>query len=151
MIDFGLASRLSQETRALVPPNRLPGRVAYISPEQTGRMNRVVDYRTDVYSLGATLYHLLTGVPPFESDDPLALVHWHIARQPIPPHERHPRRAGDRVAPGALAMIVRAGLTAPLDGKKLPSTTYRLSTLRVGDHLRERLGVHESSSLTANA
>jgi predicted ATPase/transcriptional regulator with GAF, ATPase, and Fis domain len=100
LIDFALASRLSQETQVLVAPNRLPGRLAYISPEQTGRMNRVVDYRTDLYSLGATLYHALTGAPPFESDDALEIVHWHIARPPRDLQHRNP------VVPGVVSRLV---------------------------------------------
>jgi serine/threonine protein kinase len=64
----------------------LEGTLSYISPEQTGRMNRLIDYRTDFYSLGATFYHLIMGVPPFESEDPLELIHAHIAKNPIPPH-----------------------------------------------------------------
>jgi serine/threonine protein kinase len=63
----------------------MQSRLAYLSPEQTGRMNRVVDYRTDLYSLGVTLYELLTGGPPFRSDDPLELIHSHIAQRPTPP------------------------------------------------------------------
>lgn len=71
----------------ILSPHALP----YSSPEQTGRMNREVDHRTDLYSLGVTLYELLTGSPPFESPDQLELIHWHIARAPVPPHERNPR------------------------------------------------------------
>jgi PAS domain S-box-containing protein len=84
LIDFGLASRLDSLTKYLGNPERLPGTLAYISPEQTGRMNRVVDYRTDLYSLGVTFYEILTGRLPFESDDPLALVHAHMAKTPLP-------------------------------------------------------------------
>lgn len=61
--------------------------MAYISPEQTGRMNRAIDYRTDFYSLGATFYELLTGKLPFESTDILELIHCHIAKQPVAPHK----------------------------------------------------------------
>jgi serine/threonine protein kinase len=66
-----------------INPNVLEGTLAYISPEQTGRMNRGIDYRTDFYSLGVTFYELLTGKLPFESDDPMELVHCHIAKMPI--------------------------------------------------------------------
>nr|MBA3531901.1 AAA family ATPase [Ardenticatenales bacterium] len=85
LIDFGLATVLSREKPALHNPNHLEGTLPYLSPEQTGRMNRAVDYRTDFYSLGVTLYELLTGQLPFMSSDPLELVHAHIAQQPVPP------------------------------------------------------------------
>lgn len=82
IIDFGIASSVSRENPS-VEINELIGTLPYISPEQTGRMNRLVDYRTDFYSLGATLYEMLTGQPPFQANDPLEIVHCHIARQPI--------------------------------------------------------------------
>ncbi|MEH2135874.1 trifunctional serine/threonine-protein kinase/ATP-binding protein/sensor histidine kinase [Nostoc sp.] len=80
LIDFSIASLLPRETQTLVNPNVLEGTLAYISPEQTGRMNRGIDYRTDFYSLGITFYELLTGVLPFQSNDPMELVHCHIAK-----------------------------------------------------------------------
>jgi predicted ATPase/signal transduction histidine kinase len=86
LIDFGISSVLSRENPAVRDPSRLEGTLAYLSPEQTGRMNRAVDYRTDFYSLGVTLYELVTGQLPFTSADPLELVHAHIAREPVPPH-----------------------------------------------------------------
>ncbi len=82
LIDFGISTRLSREYTNFCNPNSLEGTLAYISPEQTGRMNRVVDYRTDLYSLGVTLYELLTGRLPFEEEEPLALVHAHMAKTP---------------------------------------------------------------------
>ena len=86
LIDFGISTALMWESPAPSDPNELEGTLAYISPEQTGRMNRAVDYRTDLYSLGVTLYELLTGRLPFSSTDALALVHAHLAHQPVPPH-----------------------------------------------------------------
>jgi serine/threonine protein kinase len=86
IIDFGISTQLTRENPTLKNPNVLEGTLAYISPEQTGRMNRSLDYRTDFYSLGVTFYELLTGQLPFESTDALELVHCHIAKQPIPPH-----------------------------------------------------------------
>ncbi|MEH2195255.1 MAG: AAA family ATPase [Nostoc sp.] len=80
LIDFSIASLLSRETQAFINPNVLEGTLAYISPEQTGRMNRGIDYRTDFYSLGVTFYELLTGELPFSSKDPMELVHCHIAK-----------------------------------------------------------------------
>ena len=82
LIDFSIASLLPRETQTLINPNVLEGTLAYISPEQTGRMNRLIDYRTDFYSLGVTFYELLTGELPFQSNDPMELVHSHIAKQP---------------------------------------------------------------------
>ncbi|QLE44350.1 GAF domain-containing protein [Nostoc sp. C052] len=82
LIDFSIASLLPRETQTLISPNVLEGTLAYISPEQTGRMNRGIDYRTDFYSLGITFYELLTGKLPFQSNDVMELVHCHIAKQP---------------------------------------------------------------------
>ncbi|MCL1465033.1 AAA family ATPase [Argonema galeatum] len=87
IIDFGISTQLTRETPILKNPGVLEGTLAYISPEQTGRMNRTLDYRTDFYSLGVTFYELLTGKLPFETEDALELVHCHIARQPVTPHE----------------------------------------------------------------
>ena len=87
---FGIATRLSQEQQRLRAPDSLEGTLAYMSPEQTGRMNRTLDYRTDFYSLGVTLYEMLTRVLPFSATDPLELIHSHIARRPVPPHELRP-------------------------------------------------------------
>ncbi len=90
LIDFGISSILSHETSTIRNPNILEGTLAYISPEQTGRMNRLLDYRTDFYSLGATFYELLTDQLPFDATDAMELVHCHIAKQPILPHELNP-------------------------------------------------------------
>ena len=88
LIDFGSVSFLTKESPEINMKNNLEGTLAYISPEQTGRMNRTVDYRTDYYSLGVTFYQLLTGELPFTNTDPMELVHAHIAKMPIPPHSR---------------------------------------------------------------
>jgi len=90
IIDFGISTRLLRETPSLNNPQVLEGTLAYMSPEQTGRMNRAIDYRTDFYSLGATFYELLTGKLPFETSDAMELVHFHIAKQPVPPHDINP-------------------------------------------------------------
>src|SRR4028118_1729034 len=84
LIDFSIASLLPRQTQEIQNPNVLEGTLPYISPEQTGRMNRGIDYRTDFYSLGVTFYELLTGKLPFQTDDPIDLVHCHLAKQPIP-------------------------------------------------------------------
>jgi predicted ATPase/signal transduction histidine kinase len=82
LIDFSIASLLPRETQQLQNPNLLEGTLAYISPEQTGRMNRGIDYRSDFYSLGVTFFELLTGQLPFNGEDPMELVHCHIAKLP---------------------------------------------------------------------
>ncbi|MBF0396311.1 MAG: AAA family ATPase [Desulfobacterales bacterium] len=83
IIDFGISSQLSREKLEIASPNVLQGTLTHISPEQTGRMNRAIDYRTDFYSLGVTFYELLSGRLPFTSDDPMELIHSHIAKAPI--------------------------------------------------------------------
>ncbi len=88
IIDFAIASQLSRETAGAVHPNSLEGTLAYMSPEQTGRMNRAIDYRTDFYSLGVTFYEMLTGELPYQTQEAIELVHCHIARMPVPPSER---------------------------------------------------------------
>ncbi|MEP6490491.1 AAA family ATPase [Microcoleus vaginatus] len=90
IIDFSISSLLPRENPEIKNPNILEGTLAYMSPEQTGRMNRGIDYRTDFYSLGVTFYELLTGQLPFQSNEPMELVHSHIARQPIHPIALNP-------------------------------------------------------------
>jgi serine/threonine protein kinase len=85
LMGFGFASRLPRERQALEPPEFVDGTLAYMAPEQTGRMNRSIDSRSDLYAFGVTLYEMLTGVLPFTASDPLGWVHCHIARQPTPP------------------------------------------------------------------
>jgi PAS domain S-box-containing protein len=85
---FGIASRLPRERQAPEPPEVIAGTLAYMAPEQTGRMNRSIDSRSDLYSLGVTLYEMLTGSLPFVASDPMEWVHCHIARQPVPPDEQ---------------------------------------------------------------
>ncbi|WP_437682715.1 AAA family ATPase [Sorangium sp. So ce131] len=91
LIDFGIAARLTREAQRAAHPDALEGSLAYMSPEQTGRTNRLLDHRTDLYSLGVTLYEMLTGVLPFQTTDPVDLIHCHIARHPPAPHEVEPR------------------------------------------------------------
>ena len=85
---FGIASRLPRERANPEPPDEIAGTLAYMPPEQTGRMNRSIDTRSDLYSLGVTLYETLTGTLPFTAADPMEWVHCHIARQPVPPDQR---------------------------------------------------------------
>ncbi|MCB9230916.1 MAG: AAA family ATPase [Bacteroidia bacterium] len=87
IIDLGIAVRIDLKIQDFLNPERLQGTLTYISPEQTGRMNRTIDYRSDLYSLGVTLYEILVGHPPFQAEDPMEMVHAHIARKPVSPHK----------------------------------------------------------------
>jgi predicted ATPase/signal transduction histidine kinase len=100
LIDFSIASLLPKETQDIQSPNILEGTLAYLAPEQTGRMNRGIDYRADFYALGVTLYQLLTGTLPFAADDPLELMHCHIAKMPVPANQVNSD------VPGMVAAIV---------------------------------------------
>jgi serine/threonine protein kinase len=97
---FGIAPRLPREHEAPAPPEVIAGTLAYMAPEQTGRMNRSVDSRSDLYALGVTFYEMLAGTLPFTAADPMEWVHCHIARQPAPPNERVAS------VPGPLSAIV---------------------------------------------
>lgn len=90
LIDFSIASQLTLENPTIGSFDAIEGTLPYMAPEQTGRMNRVVDYRTDFYSLGVTLYELLTGQRPYLSTDPLELIHCHIAKVPVAPTALNP-------------------------------------------------------------
>jgi signal transduction histidine kinase len=96
---FGLASKLQRERHPPVPAEIIAGTLAYMAPEQTGRMNRSIDSRSDLYSLGVTLYQMLTGALPFAAADPLEWVHCHIARHPVAPVDR-------RAVPAPLSAII---------------------------------------------
>lgn len=111
LTDFSIASRLSRENQSTHNPNLIEGTLAYLSPEQTGRMNRILDYRTDFYSLGVTFYEMLTGQLPFTTVDPMELVHCHIAKQPISPHYLQPE------LPIAIANIVMKLLAKMADDR----------------------------------
>ncbi|WP_226594206.1 ATP-binding protein, partial [Microseira wollei] len=103
LIDFSIASLLPKETAEIKNPNRLEGTLAYISPEQTGRMNRGIDYRSDFYALGVTLFELLAGQLPYQSDDPMELVHCHIAKQPPSLTQFNIPEAGDQIVAKLMA------------------------------------------------
>jgi PAS domain S-box-containing protein len=97
---FGISSRLARERQVAEPPEVIAGTLAYMSPEQTGRMNRSIDSRSDLYSLGVTFYQMLTGSLPFNASDPMEWVHCHVARQPPAPAERQLE------VPGVISAIV---------------------------------------------
>ncbi len=88
LVDFDLATLVPREAVEVRSVGALEGTLAYCSPEQTGRTNHSIDYRTDFYSLGATFYEMLTGTPPFVGADRLSVVHQHIARQAVPPSQQ---------------------------------------------------------------
>jgi predicted ATPase/class 3 adenylate cyclase len=135
VIDFGISTQLSQESPDFRNPGEVEGTLAYISPEQTGRMNRYVDYRSDFYSLGATLYHVLTGQLPFTEHDPLALVHCHIARQPLAPHLRH------EGVPEALSDIVMKLMSKDVEARYQSAAGLRLDLERCAAEWRERKAI----------
>lgn len=99
IIDFGISTSLNRELPSAESASLVPGTHPYLAPEQTGRMNRTIDYRTDYYALGATLYELLTGRLMFLVSEPIEWFHCHIARRPTPPSEL------DRNVPPALSDI----------------------------------------------
>jgi PAS domain S-box-containing protein len=162
IIDFGIATRLTRTNPTFKNPHILEGTLAYMSPEQTGRMNRTLDYRTDFYSLGVTFYELLTGRLPFLTTDVLELVHCHIAKQQIPVHE-----VNLEIPPIVSAIIMKLmaknaeeryqsawGVKADLEDclKQLETSDAPEEPLRPRDGLRQRdrieafpLGLHDIS------
>jgi hypothetical protein len=130
LIDFGIALRLGSTERGVsTPRDRCEGTPLYLAPEQTGWINHGIDPRSDLYSLGATLYLMLTGKPPFESRDPLELIHAHVARMPVPPVQLRPE------LPEALSELVLKLL------RKAPEERYaNAGALRIDlQLLREQL------------
>jgi PAS domain S-box-containing protein len=106
---FGVASRLLRERQSPEPPESIAGTLAYMAPEQTGRMNRSIDSRSDLYALGVTYYQMLTGHLPFTASDPMEWVHCHIAREAVPPRERQ------NTIPACLSAIVMKLLAKTAD------------------------------------
>ncbi|HSW07193.1 AAA family ATPase [Aquabacterium sp.] len=90
LMGFGIATRQPRERQALASPEDVAGTLAYMAPEQTGRMTRSIDSRSDLYALGVSFYEMVTGGLPFTTTDPMALCHSHIARQPAAPTEHVP-------------------------------------------------------------
>ena len=124
---FGLASRVPRERKSPVPPEVIAGTFAYMAPEQTGRMNRSIDARSDLYSLGVTRYAMLTGVLPFSAADPMEWIHCHIARQAgasCRTGERAPRARLRRWIAGCAA--IGRGLGRTYLRPFVPSSTNRI-------------------------
>ena len=111
LIDFGISTNLNLKQPYVGNPDRIEGTVAYVSPEQTGRMNRAVDYRSDLYSFGVTLYEMLSGRVPFVSDDAMEVVHAHLAQIPVPLSKRN------RAVPQVLSDIVARLLAKNADDR----------------------------------
>ena len=128
---FGIASCTPRERQGPDPPETIGGTLAYMAPEQTGRMNRSTDSRSDLYGLGVVLYEMLTGAPPFIASDPMVLIHCHIARQPTPPSERNP------AIPAQLSAIVVKLLA------KTPEARYQTAAGLEAD-LRRCLALYEA-------
>ncbi|MEG4288530.1 AAA family ATPase [Microcoleus sp. C2C3] len=133
LTDFGIATKLNKENPQFNNPNSVEGTLAYMSPEQTGRMNRTLDYRTDFYSLGITLYEMLTGKLPFPSNDPLEIVYSHIAVQPIYPHQINPE------IPVPISEIVMKLLTKNAEDR-YQSAAGLLADLEISLHQLETTG-----------
>src|SRR5229473_207337 len=118
---FGIASRLRRQRQAPEAPEVIAGSLPYMAPEQTGRMNRSIDSRSDLYAAGVTLYEMLTGSLPFHASDPMEWVHSHIARRPVPPAERREE------VPGPVSAIILKLLA------KTPEERYQTAAGVEGD------------------
>ncbi|MCC8994867.1 MAG: diguanylate cyclase [Candidatus Contendobacter sp.] len=148
LTDFGLSTLIGVETPEVCVPELIEGTLPYVSPEQTGRMNRMLDYRTDLYSLGVCYYQMLTGTLPFVTADPLEMVHCHIARLPVPPQVLNAaippllsdlvmklleKKAEDRYQS---AGGVQCDLEALQSGAAAPSFTLKLGQQDVSNHFQ---------------
>jgi serine/threonine protein kinase len=135
LIDFGISTHLAIETPEAINPNILEGTLPYLSPEQTGRMNRTVDYRADFYSWGATLYYIFTGQPPFHANDPLEYVHCHIAKTPPAPHEV------DVSVPPVLSAIILKLLDKSAENRYQSVTGLQADLQECRDRLRRQASI----------
>jgi signal transduction histidine kinase len=142
LIDFALATSFAGIRPEFTHHTEIVGTLAYLAPEQTGRTGRLIDQRADLYALGATLYELATGGPPFGSDDPLRLTHDHLARMPVPPAEVNP------AVPAQVSEIIlhllekepdrryqtAEGLLHDLERVRDADTRLGAAAVRVGEH-----------------
>src|ERR1043166_4074100 len=143
---FGIASRVPRERQPPQPPETIAGTLAYMAPEQTGRMNRSIDSRSDLYSLGVTFYQMLTGALPFAAADPLEWVHSHLARRPLEPAERR------KEIPGVVSAIVMKLLAKRAEDRYQPAVGLESDLRRCQIEWMSRgriddfpLGEHDSS------
>ncbi|MEJ3747366.1 diguanylate cyclase [Actinomycetes bacterium KLBMP 9797] len=137
LVDFALASSLAEIRPAFTHHTEIVGTLAYLAPEQTGRTGRSVDERADLYALGATLYELATGEPPFGSGDPLRLTHDHLARLPRPPADVNP------AVPGPLSAIILHLLEKEPDNRYQTADGVAHDLERARDRERVRVGEHD--------
>jgi predicted ATPase/signal transduction histidine kinase len=141
LIDFSIASLLPRETQTLINPNVLEGTLAYISPEQTGRMNRGIDYRTDFYSLGVTFYELLTGKLPFQSNDPMELVHCHIAKLPPSLREVKSQKSKGASVLGGEPLLLQLAFKSEEIPQILSDIVIKLMAKNAEDRYQSALGL----------
>jgi len=132
LIDFGISTVLSRQNQSITNPEVLEGTFPYLSPEQTGRMNRAIDYRADFYSLGVTFYELFTGALPFATRDPVELVHCHIAMHPVPPHEQNP------AVPRAISSIILKLMSKTAESRYQSTYGIKADLLACQNALREQ-------------
>jgi signal transduction histidine kinase len=139
LVDFALAASLAEMRPEFTHHSEIAGALAYLAPEATGRTGRPVDQRADLYGLGATLYELATGAPPFGTGDPLRLIHDHLARVPVPPAEVNP------AIPGALSAIIMHLLEKEPDNRyqTADGVDYDLERLRDAGVGAPRVGEHD--------
>ena len=150
---FGIASRLPRERQPPAPPETIAGTLAYMAPEQTGRMNRSIDSRSDLYAFGVALYQMLTGTLPFTVTDPMEWVHCHVARKPTPPSARV-----GTVPPGVSALVMKLLAKTPEERYQTAAGVerdlrhcltqwerlHRIDTFRLGAHdMPDRLLIPE--------
>ncbi|MBF0449604.1 MAG: AAA family ATPase [Candidatus Magnetomorum sp.] len=142
LIDFGISSVLAHDNDQTSNPYLMEGSLAYISPEQTGRINQPVDFRSDLYALGATLYQLLSGHPPFVSDDPLELVHSHLAKTPRPVHDIEIQSFGtyEKISPQVSEIVMKLL-------KKEPANRYQSAWGLLTDLKRCRENIQSDGSI----
>ncbi|MCE2496082.1 MAG: AAA family ATPase [Flavobacteriales bacterium] len=132
IIDFGIASKITQKEQHLGNPEHLDGTLEYLSPEQTGRMNRVIDYRTNLYSLGIVFYEMLCGTTPFAGQDAMGIVHGHIVISPTPPHQVN------SIVPKVISDIVMILLAKKSEDRYQSAQGLEVDLLRCFDELTEK-------------